>query len=374
MNILLVGAGGYATIYADALLACTDPDVKWVGVVDPYIENSAAKDKICAATIPVYADMDAFYRESTADLVLIATPPFLHRAQSICALSHGANVLCEKPVAPTVAEAEEMLAAEERYGKFIAVGYQWSYSDEIQALKRDVLNGTLGAPVSLKTLISWPRNRAYYARGGGWGGRISKDGITVLDSVASNACAHYLHNMLFVLGDSMETSAAPDTVAAQLYRANDIENFDTCAIKMGMRNKAELLFIASHVGKQSYEPEFEYVFENAVVRYREGDPDGEIVAYFKDGGTKSYGRPHNHTLKKAWDCVRAIREGTRPVCTVATAIEHTRVIDRLWRECEIKNFVPSLIREDTADNRVYVDGLYEKMLAAYESGKLIPLN
>ncbi|MBQ9785376.1 MAG: Gfo/Idh/MocA family oxidoreductase [Clostridia bacterium] len=371
MNILLVGAGGYATTYIGELLENTDPDVKWVGVVDPYIENSAAKDKIYEAKIPVYADMDAFYREQTADLVLIVTPPFLHRAQSICALSHGSYVLCEKPVAPTVTEAREMLAAEAQYGKFIAVGYQWSYCDEIQSLKRDVLDGTLGAPVSLKTLISWPRNRAYYARGGGWGGRISKDGVTVLDSVASNACAHYLHNMLFVLGDAMETSAAPETVTAQLYRANDIENFDTCAIKMGMKGGAELLFIASHVGKQSYEPEFEYVFENAVVRYCEGDPNGEIVAYFKDGRTKSYGRPRNHTLKKAWDCVRAIKEGTRPVCTVATAIEHTRVIDRLWREFEIKNFDSALIREDTADNRVYVEGLYEKMLAAYEKGTLM---
>lgn len=374
MNILLVGAGGYAVHYVNALLGNTDPDVKWVGVVDPYIENSAAKDRIYAANIPVYADMDAFYRENTADLVLIVTPPFLHREQSLCALSHGACVLCEKPVAPTVSDAEEMLAAEARYGKFIAVGYQWSYDEALQSLKRDILDGVLGAPVALKTLISWPRNRAYYARGGGWGGRIKKNGVTVLDSVASNACAHYLHNMLFMLGDTLETAAAPDRVEAQLCRANAIENFDTCAIKMTLASGAELLFIASHVGERSREPEFEYAFENAVVRYCEGDPDGEIVAYFKDGRTKSYGRPVNHDMKKIWDCVRAIKEGARPICTVATAMEHTRVINRLWLEFEIEDFDPALVCENRAEDRLYVDGLYEKMLAVYESGKLMPMN
>lgn len=371
MKILLVGCGGYARLYVDALLECPDGDVEWVGVVDPYVENSPARDKIYAAKIPVYNDMDAFFAENSADLVLIATPPFLHCEQSLLALSHGASVMCEKPVAPTLAEAERMFDAERRYGKFIAVGYQWSYTPELQALKRDILNGVFGAPVRLKTLISWPRDRAYYARGGGWGGKIAKDGVTVLDSVASNACAHYLHNMLFMLGESMEASASPDALTAELWRANDIENFDTCAIKMQMRGGAELLFIASHAAEKSLEPTFTYTFENAEVRYDEGDEGGEIVAYFKDGTQKSYGRPINHAFKKIWDCADALRVGTRPVCTVATAMEHTRVIDRLWRECEIKDFPRELLYDDPADGHVCVRGLYEKMLKAYENGTLM---
>ena len=179
MKLLLVGCGGYARLYVDALLECTDSDVDWVGVVDPYFEGSVAKDKILAARIPVYNDMDAFFAENSADLVLIATPPFLHCEQSLTALSHGAAVMCEKPIAPTLAEAERMLDAERQYGKFIGVGYQWSYASEIWALKRDILDGVLGRPLGMKTLISWPRNRAYYARGGGWGGRVEKDGVTL---------------------------------------------------------------------------------------------------------------------------------------------------------------------------------------------------
>ena len=266
-----------------------------------------------------------------------------------------------------------MLAAEKHYGKFIAVGYQWSYAPELQALKRDILDGVLGRPLELKTLISWPRTHAYYARGGGWGGRIERNGVTILDSVASNACAHYLHNMLFMLGDTMQASAAPETVDACLLRANEIENFDTCAIKMGMQGGAELLFVASHAAEQAHEPTFTYTFENAEVRYDEGDAEGEIVAFFHDGSRKSYGRPINHTFRKGWDCIKALREGTRPICTVATAMEHTRVIDRLWKECEIRSVPRALLHEDLAEDRVWVEGLYEKMLAVYDSGDLSKL-
>lgn len=128
-----------------------------------------------------------------------------------------------------------MLVAERQYCKFIAIGYQWSFSDAIQALKQDILDGILGAPISMKTAISWPRNFAYYRRGGGWGGKIAKDGVTVLDSIASNACAHYLHNMLFLLGSSMEESALADSIEADCLRANNIETFDTCALRARRR-------------------------------------------------------------------------------------------------------------------------------------------
>ena len=209
MDILLVGAGGYGTLYVDALLQSKDPDIHWVGVIDPCLGTVPRRAEILAAGIPAYPSLEDFYREHTADLVCIATPPFLHREQCLCALAHGSHVLCEKPAAPTPKQVEEMIAAEKTYGRFIAIGFQWSFSDAIQALKRDVLAGKLGKPLLFKTAISWPRNRAYYARGGGWGGKAVFKGMPLYDSIASNACAHYLHNMLFLMGDRMETAAMP---------------------------------------------------------------------------------------------------------------------------------------------------------------------
>lgn len=369
MNILLVGAGGYATGYVKELLSNRNPSVIWAGVVDPYYDACAKKAEIDAAGIPVYASMEEFYAEHTADLTVICTPPHLHREQSLCALAHGSYVLCEKPVAPTVAEAQAMREGEEHYGRWIAVGYQWSFSQAIRDLKRDILAGALGKPLGFKTAISWPRDLAYYGRGTGWAGRIERNGHIILDSIASNACAHYLHNMLFLLGERMERSAEADEAEAVCLRANAIENFDTCSIRMHAGG-VPLYFIASHAAGRKRNPEFVYRFARAVVTFAQ-DEGSEIVATFDDGSVKRYGDPFANNFSKLWDCVAAVRDGSVPICTVATATAHTKVIERLWRECHVRAFPRETVRFDEAHDRVYVEGLFEAMYRAYENEEML---
>ncbi len=360
MKILLVGAGGWGGQYIERLLH--HPTATLEGIVDPYYENCYHKAQVDAAGIPVYDTMDAFYASHTAELAIISTPTFLHREQSICALAHGSYVLCEKPVAPTVEEADAMLRAQEQYGKWIAIGYQWSFSDAIQGLKRDLLDGVLGKPVLLKTAVSWPRDRAYYRRGGGWGGRVSKDGVMILDSIAANACAHYLHNMLFLLGETMETSADVTALSGETRRAYPIENFDTCDLRMKTASGAELVFIASHAAEHNRNPEFVYRFEKATVTFCGGD----IRAVFTDGTEKNYGDPFADDFKKLADCIAAAQNGTTPICTVGTARAHTRVIEKIYKECPVADFPKERIREREGADGVYVDGLFEEMYRAYE--------
>ena len=365
MKILLVGAGGYGQNYVNILLQQPIPSVVWEGVVDPYCPIKA---QIEEANIPVYDTMEAFYAEHDADLAVISTPTFLHCEQSIYALSHGSNVLCEKPLAPTVAEGEKMVEAAEKYGRFLAIGYQWSYSDAIRQLKADVLKGVLGKPICFKTAISWPRNRAYYARGGGWGGKIQKDGRLILDSIASNACAHYLHNMLFLLGDTMHTSAPVTEFSADCYRANTIENFDTCSIRM-TAGGAKLYFAASHGAGRNRDPEFVYTFEKARVTYAQ-DNESNIVAEFSDGSKKYYGDPFENRFKKFFDCIAATQGHTVPICTAKTAMPHVQLIESLYRTVPIQNFAEKYIRTDAQTDSVYVEGLFEALYGAYEKEML----
>ena len=370
MKILLVGAGGYAKGYVIDLLKRKGTDVIFEGVVDPYFENSLLAGEIMAAEIPVYNSMEEFYSEHTADLAIICTPTYLHKLQSITALKHGSYVLTEKPVASTVEDAEAMIKAEAEYGKFIAVGYQMVYSDAMLDLKRDYQSGVFGAPVSLKTAISYPRALDYYKRGGGWGGRITKNGITILDSIASNACAHYLHNMLFLLGKETDTSAEVATIEAECLRANDIENFDTCAMRMTTKCGAKLYFIASHAAETPRNPEFVYTFENATITYSRDDSP-RIIATFKDGTTKDYGNPFAREFKKIDDCLLAIKEGRAPVCTSKTAIPHTRLIEKIYREIPIKNFPPERVYLSEKTKGIAVKGLFEDMQRAYSSEALL---
>ena len=370
MKVLLVGTGGYATGYVKTLLSAKTRNFTFEGAVDPYYALSQVKPMIDDAGIPVYDTMEEFYQHHTADLAVICTPPFLHREQSLTALRNGSYVLCEKPIAPTVKDAEEMLSAEKEYGKFIAIGYQWSYSDAIQALKRDILGGMYGRPIAMKTAISWPRTRAYYARGGGWGGRIEKDGVMILDSIASNACAHYLPNMLFLLGKTMSTSAEIAVVTGECYHANDIESFDTCTLRLTAENGTPLYFAASHAAGRKKNPEFLYTFEKGEITFSE-DEDSLIHARLSDGREICYGDPFKANFKKLFDVMNAIESGETPICTAKTALPHTRLIGRIHAEIPITDFPHEDIVVAGDTDTVSVKGLFDRMYAAYNACALL---
>ncbi len=365
MNILLVGAGGYGVKYVDYLLDRVDPTLTLAGVVEPYFDTCARKEEILAAGVPVYGAMEEFYAVHGAELAIICTPPFLHCAQSLTALSHGSFVLCEKPVAPTPAAAARMAEAEVKYGKWIAVGYQWSFSDAILNLKRDILAGCLGKPRTLKTIVSWPRKRSYYGRGVGWAGKMQKDGITVWDSIASNACAHYLHNMLFLLGENMHSAALPTRVEAECLRAYEIETFDTCVLRMQMQEGCTAYFIASHAADERLDPQFSYEFERATVTYA----DGQIVADFADGTRVCYGDPFENEMQKISVCARAVENGMAPICTVRTASAHTALMEKLHMGMTVCEFTPETVSEN--EEKVWVNGLCAAMRVCYEDTAML---
>lgn len=365
MKILLVGAGGYGVKYVDYLLSGADMSLTLAGVVEPYFDACGRKAALLAAGIPVYATMEEFYAVESAELAIICTPPFLHETQSVVALEHGSFVLCEKPVAPTLEEAHRMSQAADKHGKWIAVGYQWSFADAILALKRDILAGRLGKPLLFRTMACVPRKKEYYTRGVGWAGKIEKDGITVWDSILSNACAHYVHNMFFLLGEDMEGAALPLFVQAECLRVNDIETFDTCALRMRMPQGATAYLIVSHATREKIDPTFVYEFERATVTYE----NGQIVAAFTDGDRVCYGDPFENDMRKISDCARAIEAGTVPHCTVKAASAHTALIEALHGHLRVSAFSAETVRDN--GERVWVDGLCDVMCACYKRAQML---
>ena len=66
------------------------------------------------------------------------TPPAAHHAVALAALEHGAHVLTEKPLATSMAEAREMIAAADRAGKLLMVSQNRRYMPELQAFREEV--------------------------------------------------------------------------------------------------------------------------------------------------------------------------------------------------------------------------------------------
>lgn len=194
------------------------------------------------------------------------------------------------------------------------------------------------------------------------------DGSWILDSVANNATAHYLHNMFYVLGGEPDKSVYPINVTEELYRANNIDNFDTTAIKAMTAEGTEILFISSHVVKNNYRPVFEYVFEKGIVKYQQ-QADNNIYAVFADGTTKNYGNPNLDNSAKLWMAMDCIRYGNKPVCGIEAAMAQTICINGAQDSSpEIQDFSDNIIKYDEKTEVKRAAGLFEILYECFDKG------
>jgi predicted dehydrogenase len=365
VKILISAISGYGYYYLKTLLEEVPEDRAIIcGIIDPEPEKSGYFQEMVARNVPVYADMESFFADGNqADLTVISSPLHFHASQSVIALNHGSNVLVDKPVGVTVAEVEELIVASRRTHKWVEVGYQWSFSAPIRQLKKDILAGRFGKPLQMKTICLWPRPYDYFHRNG-WAGRIrTAEGRMVLDSIANNACAHFLHNMFFLTGREMHRSSVPVRVSAQRFRAYDIENFDTVICRATTDLGVDIGFYASHVTQKTVNPTFEFRFEKAVVRLNE-ELRG-IEARMDDGTVIDYGHPDgDHQFGKLFRSINRCRAQRDPVCPPEAALSQTICINQIHGLPDpILTFEPDSFVE--CPGRRYVKGLGERMMEAY---------
>lgn len=374
VKIALIGIGGFGNQYVRALLE--DPrreQVQIVAACDPRPEGCDRLDGLKALGVPVYSAPQELFAHEKADLAVISTPIFLHAEHAALAFANGCDVLLEKPIAATADETQKIISARDAAGKQLAIGFQWCYDEAMKRFKADILSGRFGKLLRMKAMVLWPRDLAYYARGGGWAGkRCSADGRPLWDSVASNATAHYIMNMLWLAGESAGSAALLSDARVWTGCANDIETFDSVAFT-GKIGGAEVLYCASHaVGPQdTVNPVFRYEFERGESEFSE-DEGGELVVRMHNGETVRYGRsvPNGSNVEKIWQVIEAWQTGDWSAlpCPAEAALCHTHAMALI-------NRVPA---QDLHDRRAMdearrawvVPGLGDWLKQIYASGVL----
>lgn len=362
VRILCVGIGGYAHVYLSDLLAHPSEDWRFEGIVEPYPEKCEYYEPLKAMNVSLYPTMEAFFAEHEADLALITTPIFLHTRQTLCALEHGCNVMCEKPLSGESADEAVITAAAKKAGKFVSIGFQWGFSPAVKGMKADILAGRYGKPVFLKTLVLWPRDFAYFARGGGWAGKLRMpDGAVVNDSVASNATAHYLYNMLTVTAPDGEASEITD-LRCDLVRANNIETFDTCCARFTLSGGGEALYLVSHAVEATHNPDFVYRFTDGYITFN--DRDGVILGHPADGSVINYGDPFADASRKVYEAIEhCFDPDYKPACNQKTAAAHVRSIEAFQTNPVHPAKAESVVN---VGDRLYVRGLKELLETCFE--------
>jgi predicted dehydrogenase len=145
LRVALVGAGRAGFVHAGNL-ADYAARAEVVAVVD---ERREAAEALGAST-----SLDEALER--CDAVVISAPTFTHRDLAVRAAEAGKHVFCEKPMALTLAECDDMTEAAERAGVVLQIGFMRRFQPEFVEARRRIEAGDVGEPMVIKSLTRGP--------------------------------------------------------------------------------------------------------------------------------------------------------------------------------------------------------------------------
>ena len=158
LKIGIVGAGAIAQ--RNATEAARSGTAVVVGVFD--VNHKVARDMAKNLKAPFSPTYEALLETPGLEAVLLSVPHHLHRPMTVQAARLGKHILVEKPMANTMAEAEEMIDACERAGVALTVNYSFRYLPKIIKAKELIDAGALGTITGVQ--INWQqfKDRGYW--------------------------------------------------------------------------------------------------------------------------------------------------------------------------------------------------------------------
>ena len=172
LRVGIVGSGFGGAVHAPAY--ALHPRFEVVAIASPTNAERVARER----KIPhAFRSVTEMLSGVELDVVSVASPPFDHHASVLAALAAGKHVLCEKPFALTLAQAEAMAAAAERAGVAHALAFEFRYVPAVVAVKELIDNGHLGALRELEVArMGGELREAVTNRGTSWWFSAAKGG------------------------------------------------------------------------------------------------------------------------------------------------------------------------------------------------------
>lgn len=146
VRIAVIGAGVMGADHARTLeRAVSGAEVVAVFDADP---SRAARVSAECGIAPRVADAFGPIADRSIDAVLVATPDETHAALVLACIAAEKPVLCEKPLAATIGECRDIMAAEiAAGGRFVQVGFMRRFDPGYMAMKQSLAEGRLGLPL-----------------------------------------------------------------------------------------------------------------------------------------------------------------------------------------------------------------------------------
>jgi len=206
VRVALVGCGRISRNHLEAIEKVDG--IRLVAVADTDLARARAVG--AAHGVPAFASLEEMLAAAPSDLVTICTPSGLHPQHGVIAARAGRNVLTEKPMAISLAAADELVQACDAAGVQLFVVKQNRLNPAIQLLKRAVEKGRFGRLYMANVTVRWTRPQSYYDAER-WRGTWEFDGGAFM-----NQASHYVDLMQWLMGPAESVMAKTATQARRI--------------------------------------------------------------------------------------------------------------------------------------------------------------
>lgn len=199
MKYALIGCGRISTNHIKAAL---NNHLEIVGVCDilpECMENLLSKHGLeNDESIRRYEDYKQMIAEVKPELVSIATESGIHAEIALYCIEQGVHVIIEKPMAMSMADANEIILRSEEKGVKVCACHQNRFNIAIQKMRKALEEGRFGRLSHGSIHVRWNRNQDYYTQAP-WRGTWAQDGGCLM-----NQCIHGIDLLRWTFGDEVE--------------------------------------------------------------------------------------------------------------------------------------------------------------------------
>lgn len=229
LKVMIIGCGAIAPAHIEGYLAF--PDQVKISVL---ADQNCSRAEVLLKTYGLTAShVVSNYKEALnqVDVVSVCTPPGTHRDIALDSLNAGCHVLMEKPMALSLAECDEILAAAKQSGKLISVTVQSRFVTDVRNAILMVKSGAYGKNLYARINSCWYRGQTYYDLN--WRGRWEVEG----GGCTQNHSIHHIDLLLWAKG-------MPESLRAFAFNLNHLnseeEDFSSSLLKYRDGSIAEI--------------------------------------------------------------------------------------------------------------------------------------
>jgi len=153
----LIGAGTIGKRHLQAISEVIQAELVAIVDTDPLAKSIATK-----TNVSFFSSASQMLREIQPDGVIVCTPTEVHLEPVLSSLEYNAHVLVEKPIAPSLEEAQQIVESSKRFNRQVLVGHHRRYSEQIQQTKRMMESGVLGELVGVTGIWAVRKTDAYF--------------------------------------------------------------------------------------------------------------------------------------------------------------------------------------------------------------------